>query len=230
MKSDTFFIALITCTVLMLSGASGCTPSKEKGNPSSLSLSASASGAVLSFVKGSVTADGIVLEPGETVKNGATVVTGKDSGCEIVFNERNVLSLSAETIIRIDLSKTVKELDVIDGTLKAVLLKLDKIADSDSLKVNGSNAVLGVRGTVFCVHAEPGETYVCACNGEVRVADELGTNEETLSYAHHGSRIFTTSGDKINSVADGLLYHSDADMEALASGIGYAINWNTIGK
>jgi hypothetical protein len=89
---------------------------------------------------------------------------------------------------------------------------------------------MGVRGTSFCVWVDAESTYVCACNGEVRTIDAKGNHEETLAAAHHVARLFAAKGSTLTVEAVGMLHHTDESVEAVASRIGYTIDWNKIDR
>jgi len=120
--------------------------------------------------------------------------------------------------------------DVAKKILPSVLKKLEKIAATDSFNVRTEQAVMGVRGTSFCVWADASSTYVCACNGEVHTVDSKGSNEETLAAAHHVARLYAPKDGVLSVEAAGMLHHSDESLESVASRIGYTIDWTKIDR
>jgi ferric-dicitrate binding protein FerR (iron transport regulator) len=215
-----YCILIAACVVLFGCGQSGKSSKNETG---------AFTRGTITFLEGEVSIDGNKAKIGDTVSSRAFVATGSKSGCEIVFDGKNIISFDPDTKARLDVSGSVKGLDLEAGTIKAVLQKLAKIAGTDSFRLTSGNAALGVRGTVFAAHAENNVTYICCCNGTVDVSDANGNHKETMQNAHHGSRVFTTANGKIGVAPDGMEYHTDADMESLASKIGYTIDWTKVG-
>jgi ferric-dicitrate binding protein FerR (iron transport regulator) len=184
--------------------------------------------ALVTYFEGDARVDGLAAELGMEVKRGAKIVTGKNSVCEITFRERNVVRISQETIATFDLGLEAKSLVLEKGIVSQVLKNLVKLGDADAFTVRTPTAVLGVRGTTFCVNAEDNWTYVCACNGTLRVKDPDGGNETLISSPHHQAFKFVQKDGKTNVVPAELKYHDDQSVQALASKINYVIDWTKI--
>jgi ferric-dicitrate binding protein FerR (iron transport regulator) len=184
--------------------------------------------AVITYFEGEAKVDGEAAELGMEVKRGAKVVTGKNSACEITFRERNVIRLSQETIAVFDIDASTKDVALERGIVSQVLKNLVKLGDADAFSVRTPSAVLGVRGTTFCVNAEDNWTYVCACNGTLRVKDLEGGNETLISSPHHQAFKFVKKDGKTSVVPAELKYHDDESVQALASKINYVIDWTKI--
>lgn len=182
------------------------------------------------FVDGEASVDGAAAEPGAALPARFVVRTGPGARLDVVFNERNVLSFSQNTVAEIDLASVAPQVSLERGGVASVLKKLEKLASGDSFNVSTGQAVLGVRGTSFCVWADASSTYACACNGEVRAIDSRGGHEETLVSAHHLGRLYTSKGVDVSVEAAGMLYHTDESVQSAASRIGYVIDWTTVDR
>jgi hypothetical protein len=172
-----------------------------------------------------VTVDSAEAQPGMTLGSRATIETGPDSFCEIVYNDKNAMRIAQNARATIDFGKSVTNIDLDRGGVTSVLRKLEKVVGTDSYRIRTKNASAGVRGTSFCVWADEKSLYVCACNGTVRTIDAKGGNELTLTSAHHLGKLYTLAGDRIGAEAAGVLYHTDESVESLAARIGEKIDW-----
>ncbi len=177
------------------------------------------------FVDGEVTANGKATVEGALLTGPVVLKTGKASLLEVVFDDRNVFRLGANTTVKVDFSKLAKTVTVENGAFSSVLKKLAAVAGSPAFVLKTRTASAGVRGTSFHVEVLGDRTYFCTCNGEVEVADAKGKQAVTLTNAHHGSRVFTLSKGKIAVAEGGLEGHDDASMETLAQRIAVAIDW-----
>lgn len=180
------------------------------------------------FLEGQVSIDGKPAQIGQVLGARATIETGPASTCDLVFDGKNALRVSQNSLAILDLAKLVKEIDLKKGGVTAILKKLERLADKDSFRVTAPTAIAGVRGTSFCVWADATTSYVCACNGTVRTVDSAGSNEEVLAAAHHTARLYTRAGGSITKVPAGIAHHDDASVEKVASRIDYTVDWTKI--
>jgi hypothetical protein len=213
MKSAAIPIILALCIV--------AAPAKGAALPAS---AASPRGSVV-FFEGDVKVDGVPAEIGKELGDKASIETGPGASCEIVFDGKNAIRIGQNSVAKLDFSGIAREIKLERGGVTAVLRKLGKIAGSDSFRVATPTAVAGVRGTSFCVWAEKDETYICACNGEVRSIDAAGANELDLKSAHHAGRYYVKKGYSTEVAPAGVEHHSDASVESLAARIGERIDW-----
>lgn len=183
---------------------------------------------VVVFLEGEVTIDGAAAEIGAQLGPIARIETGIASSCEIVFDKRNAIRVGQNSVAILDFSGILKEVTLKKGGLTSVLRNLGKASGKDAFRVVTDTAVAGVRGTSFCVWADAGSSYVCACNGTVRTIDAKGGQEQVLSAAHHSARSYTREGGGIALAQAGLEHHSDASVESLAARIGEKIDWSRI--
>lgn len=184
-------------------------------------------GAVV-FLEGSVTIDGKAAEIGQALGATSRIETGPASTCDIVFDGRNVVRISQNSLALLDFSRLVKEIDLKKGGVTSVLKKLGKLTDKDSFRITAPTAVAGVRGTSFCVWTDETTSYVCACNGTVSTVDATGANEEILSAAHHAARLYTRANGSITKLPAGMAHHDDAIVQKVADNIGYTLDWTKI--
>jgi hypothetical protein len=184
--------------------------------------------AVVAYLEGQVTVDGKPAAIGDTVPLGATVATADASLCEIEFNQKNAIRLGASTTFVFNPGNLQQGSELKKGTLILVLKKLATVAGGPSFTVRTPSAVAGVRGTSFFINAvDASTTYICSCNGAVHVEDLRGGSAHDVVSAHHKAFVFTSTAAG-STVADStLLYHTDADMEKVASDIGVGIDWTT---
>ncbi len=182
------------------------------------------------YIEGTVTVNGASVEPGDEIGRKFTIRTEPGARLDLVFDDRNVLSIGQNAFVDIDLTSLVPGVKLERGGVTAVLKKLEVVATGDSFNVQTAQTVMGVRGTSFCIWADASSTYVCACNGEVHTIDAKGNNEEILTAAHHVARLFSPKDGGISVEAAGMLHHTDASVESVASRIAYAIDWTKVDK
>jgi hypothetical protein len=185
---------------------------------------------VVVYFEGQVLVNGQAADLGREVGPVIRVETGPASFCEIVFDEKNAIRVTQNSVANLDLSGVQKRVDLKKGGVTSVLRKLKKVAFKDSYVIATSTAVAAVRGTSFCVWADSESTYVCACNGSVRTVDAKGSNAKTLTAAHHTARTYARKGSGIELSIAGLERHTDADIESLAARIGESVDWGKVDK
>jgi hypothetical protein len=181
----------------------------------------------IDYLEGNVSVNGLTAFPGMEVAPGSTVVVDQDSLCEVTFG-RNILRIYPGTSAVIDVGEITSRVSVNTGAVAAVLDKLETVGNDARLRFETPTAVGGVRGTTFYVRVEdPDTTFVCVCNGTVELASALGTGERIVSVAHHsGVRFRRESNGEIAASIPEMAYHTDEEMEDLASRIGVEIDWS----
>jgi hypothetical protein len=174
------------------------------------------------YIEGNVSVDGQPGVEGLPVAAGMTIETEGDSYCEIVFAEKNVFRIGAETIVVIA-PDAGADIQIKRGTLAAVFGKLNGNR-GDRFYVRSESAVLGVRGTEFFVNVlSDNNTYVCICNGRLGIRQKGLLTE--LESKHHKARYFKKAGGKPVVEEAPLLYHDDELMESVASRVGINLYW-----
>lgn len=187
------------------------------------------SSARVDYVNGEVTVNDTVVAPGDVIPPVFTVVTLADSSVGIIFDEKNILHVDADTEAYIDLASDVRSVELRKGTLASALRKLAQVTtkEPERFRVKTPTTVAGVRGTVFFVKVEdPATTYVCTCNGTLHLGDARLANPFDVTAAHHEAHRFTLAADTVTSSAAPMLYHTDQMMELGAQRIGETIDWS----
>jgi ferric-dicitrate binding protein FerR (iron transport regulator) len=228
-------VAVVISTFLSFTSCSGTkAPADTKPQAEAPQAAAPAARSVrpasVVYIEGKVTVNGASVEPGDEIGRKFNVRTEAGARLDLVFDERNVLSIGQNAFVDIDLTSLVPDVKLERGGVTAVLKKLEVVATGNSFNVQTAQTVMGVRGTSFCIWADASSTYVCACNGEIHTVDAKGNNEETLTAAHHLARVYTPKDGGISVAAAGLLHHTDASVESVASRISYTIDWTKVDK
>ncbi len=202
-----------------------------------LSLAAGDAGAadkaVVAYMEGEVTVDGVQAAVGTEVGAGSTVRTAADSLCEIVFNTRNVIRMAARTSLVFDTRAVSRGAALKTGALAMVLRNLAPAAGGQGAQwrfsVTTPTTVAGVRGTCFFMRVEDEDsTYICCCNGAIHLEAVGGQFWQNVAALHHrGIRVGRT-GSATTPGPAALLYHTDADIEAAAARIGEKVDWSRI--
>ena len=195
--------------------------------PATPSVSENAVGSV-SYLSGDVLIDGTATKIGANVPSGSVIETKGASFCEIRFGERNIFQIRENSIISLALSEGGREADLKKGAFAAVFDKIKTVSGDgrDGFRLRAPTAVAGIRGTVFFFQVESEDsTYVCICNGKIKLEDSAAGNSfEAEADRHYATRFVRTAGGIAVEVAP-LLYHGDVDMDALAAKVQVVIPW-----
>jgi hypothetical protein len=180
--------------------------------------------AVIEYLEGRVSIDGTEAAIGQEVPPGATISTGADSFCEVVFPDRNVFRMRPDSVLVVSIDRSSLALE--RGALAAVFDKLRVLGTGGTLAIETPTSAAGVRGTVFFIRVEsPDSTYVCTCNGILSVSGADQKRARRVRSHHHKAYRFTRRGEKIERSKAGMEYHTDRDMESLAARIAVSIDW-----
>lgn len=186
------------------------------------------------YVDGEVTMNGSPATVGDDVQPGATIKTGSDGLCEVVFNRKNIIHITSSTILTFDREVLSRGATLRGGAIAMVLRNLGPFARNPGelrFRIQTSTAVAGVRGTCFFVKVEDdNDTYICCCNGSLHIAGPSGEFTKNIAGSHHREVRVTRSDAGLSVSAAPLLYHTDADVEAIAAKIGETIDWTKIDK
>ncbi len=184
--------------------------------------------AKISALSGDVAVNGVKISAiGKEIVFGDRIVTGDNSFCVIIVNEKNIFKLGAKTGIVFQISDSSNVLLLETGWFSGISRKIFTI--NKEFLVKSSTTVASIRGTSFCAKVEnPENTYFCVCNGSIELKDSQSRSAEKVTAAHHAARRFTKEKDGKISVNPnpGLLYHADAGVEALSDSIGEKIDWS----
>jgi len=200
--------------------------------PSAAFAAAAPAQGIITYLEGNVTVDTAMASIGDAVPFGATVRTDKGSLCEITFRQRNIIRLEELTSFVFNPGNLQVGSVLQRGALSLVLKNLVKTGSGDrSFYIRTATAAAGVRGTSFFMKVEdPSTTYVCLCNGVLRLDDSTQVTGMDLEASHHLSyRVINRGGTPYLEKAP-MLYHTDDSMEELAGKIGYTIDWTTVDR
>lgn len=196
----------------------------------------SADKASIIYIEGDVSMNGSPAAVGDEVLPGAVLATARDSLCQIVFNTKNIIHMAAGTTLHFDPRAVSLGATLQKGAVAMVLRNLNPFisanpADELRFTIRTSTAVAGVRGTCFFVAVEDdNNTYVCACNGAIHLEGSDGQFTQNLASSHHEELRVTRSASGISARAAPMLYHTDQDVEAIASKIDEKVDWTRIDR
>jgi hypothetical protein len=184
--------------------------------------------AKISALSGDVSVNGIkITTPGKEIIFGDRIIAGDNSFCEIIVNEKNIFKLGAKSAVVYQISDTSNVLLLETGWFAGISRKL--FTKNGEYLIKSPTAVASIRGTSFCAKVEnPENTYFCVCNGAIDLKGEEGKSAEKVTAAHHAARRFTKAKDGkiITNTNPGMLYHTDAGLEAMSKSIGEKIDWS----
>jgi hypothetical protein len=184
------------------------------------------------YLEGDVTMNGSPAAIGDDVAAGAVITTGKDSVCQVVFNTKNIVHLESATTLRFDGKVLSRGATLQKGAIAMVLRNLAPSSGGElRFTIKTTTAVAGVRGTCFFVDVEDeNNTYICACNGAIRLEGDGGQFTQNLASSHHREVRVTRSATGISVNAAPMQYHTDGDVEAVAARIGEKVDWTKLDR
>ena len=185
------------------------------------------------YTEGDVTMNGSPASVGDDVLPGATLRTAPDAVCQVVFNRKNIVHIAGGTILTFDPKVLSQGATLQKGAIAMVLRNLAGTTNPGELRfrIRTSNAVAGVRGTCFFVNVEDdNNTFICCCNGVLHLKNTGGDTLQNLAGSHHQEVRVTRTGNGVSAAPAPLLYHTDADVEAIAARIGETIDWTKIDR
>jgi hypothetical protein len=187
---------------------------------------------VIEYLEGDVLLNGSAAEIGQEIPLGASVQTGEDSLCIILFAGKNIFRIQEQSIAIIEIDESMGSIDLKQGGLAAVFSKLQTLSSSGgTFRIQTPTAVAGVRGTAFYVQVEDeNNTYICTCNGRLGIQDVEQSNSRSVRSDYHAAYRFSRNGEGIRLSSASLLYHSDATMNLLAAKIRIRIPWGEPGS
>jgi hypothetical protein len=199
-----------------------------EGNREQISSPSPPAAMILIFREGDVLVNGKTAEEGQTVPPGATVSTGQNGYCEIVFGGQNIFRIEPDTVTLLDIGPGKGHIDLQKGSLALLLDKLDVLGlGPGGFSFATPVTLAGIRGTAFFVKVEsPDSVYFCCCNGTIDLTDKDGGTPVTLKTRHHHAVRYIQKDGKYHSEDAGLLYHNDRDMDIMADKISVAIPWS----
>lgn len=188
----------------------------------------SADKASIIYLEGDVTLNGVPASVGDAVRAGDKLQTAATALCEVVFNSRNIVHMTAGTVLKFDPSQLSRGATLQKGAIAMVLRNLAALQGSEvRFRITTSTTVAGVRGTCFFVKVEDtNNTFICCCNGAIHLEGEGGEFSQNLTSPHHEEVRISRSSTGLSVGAAPMLYHTDGDVEAIAARIGETIDWN----
>ena len=185
---------------------------------------------IVEYLEGDVFIDGEAADFGMKVPYGSVIETGVGSYCEVVFNSKNIFRIMESTIATVKIEEKSSEVEISKGAFAALFTKIEAFTSDEPFKIKTQTTLAGVRGTAFFVKVEDSDsTYVCICNGELELSEPDGSNFSSVSAGHHKASRYKNIDGKIVVTNAPLLYHSDDDMNELASHINESIPWDDSG-
>ena len=220
MKKNNFTVIFIIILGLLFYLLTACsTNSVESGN-----------GKII-FLVGKVILNNVQAKIGDAIMPDSKIITEENSSCDIVFSDKNIIHIGEKSDVVLNITEKLKKIKLNSGFIVNILKNLEKLANSmlTSYTVETSTAVAGVRGTSFFVKVEdPNNTYICDCNGIIETQNINGSEKKQIAAKHHQAVRFTKTEKGIILGSAPMLYHTDQDLEALASKINVNINWTKI--
>jgi hypothetical protein len=192
----------------------------------------SADKASIIYLEGDVTLDGAPASVGDTIVAGSTLRTAGDALCEVVFNARNIVHMTGGTVLTFDPNQLSRGATLQKGAIAMVLRNLAAAKGGDvRFSIKTSTTVAGVRGTCFLVKVEDdNNTFICCCNGAIHLEGEGGAFAQNLTSSHHQEVRVTRAQSGLSVGAAPMLYHTDADVEAIAARINEKIDWTKVDR
>lgn len=181
--------------------------------------------------EGRVTVNGRRAAPGVLLKDGDWVATGRPGSSEIIFSDKNILRLSDGTRMKITLSGEKKTIEIVRGAFAALARGINRFGNKRpfALSVNTPTAICGVRGTAFFVRVEDSfNSYVCLCNGKMKVAAKDGNDSVDAEASHHSAFRLSARANSVGLTPAGMEYHADADVESMAEAISEKMDWTRV--
>jgi hypothetical protein len=213
------FLILLLPLFLILS----CVGEKQKKG-----TAAEVTGKIIGM-EGEVNLAGKPAQTGDSVPDESVITTSANGYCEIQFLDSNIIKVYEDSIIRLSFSKSTISLD--RGAAAAILRNIGSLIQGmdDVFSIQSGAVVAGIRGTSFYMQREDADTaYFCLCNGEINMSDSNGKYSQPMKHTHHGAVRISEKNNQIEVSQAPMLYHTDEDMEALASRLGEKMDWTRV--
>lgn len=184
--------------------------------------------AKISFLAGTVRVNGIEAQLGQMINPGDIVETLAQSFCRIIVDDKNIIGMQDDCTLVYKIDRDDALLDLKKGFLGIIVKNRKNI---ENFRVNTPTTTASIRGTTFFIGIEsPDRVYTCTCNGVVHYHPEGHAKGERYSAVHHKGAYFTRRGGTVATEPGDMKYHTDGDMEMLASDINVRIDWTKIGE
>jgi hypothetical protein len=211
-------IMFIGCLFLIFLGFSSCKKNQDIKNNVVLSK--------IFSIEGNVEINGNKPEVGQKINYDDSIKTGKNSFCEIIIDDKNIIRVMDDSIIIFRITGEKGLFNIEKGFIGGVIKNRKNLS---SFEVATDSITTGIRGTTFFIGKEnTGKTYICICNGTLHLLPYGVAKDIKFSSKHHKGAYYTLKNNIPEEEDAGMLYHDDTLMEKIASDIGVAINWNKI--
>ncbi len=175
---------------------------------------------------GTATINGVPAKTENIVSTGDLLTTGPNSKIDIVFQEKNIVRIGADSLVTLDFLNNKATIQ--KGSFAAVLKGL-KANQESTFHIQTPVTAAAVRGTsLFTEVLDQDRTYFCDCNGVIEVEGKNGEGKQLLQASHHKALLFHNKDGAVNISPSTLLNHTDEQLEELAQKIGQRIDWNSI--
>lgn len=184
--------------------------------------------AKISFITGTVLVNGIEARLDQVIGQGDIIETRTQSFCRIIVDDKNIIGMQDDCVLEYKISREDAVLDLKKGFLGIIVKNRKNIGN---FRVNTPTTTASVRGTSFVIGTEtPDKVYTCICNGVIHYHPAGHAKSERYAAAHHKAAYFTRRGGAVTSEPGEMKYHTDSDVEKLASDINVRIDWTKIGE
>jgi hypothetical protein len=186
---------------------------------------------IIEYLEGEVLLNGLPAQIGQEVPPGGVLETAHGAYCEVVFAGKNIFRIEPDSVARIDIGPQSGAIELRQGALAAVFQRLQRITDGEGgFRLRTPTAVAGIRGTAFFIQVEsPDSTYICTCNGWIRLADIAESFRREVRSDRHQALRFAREVQGVRALPAPLLYHDNPSMDRLAARIGSRIPWGAGG-
>lgn len=161
-------------------------------------------------VSGKATFNGALLKSGDRISQGGSVELGADASVDLIYPGGHHLRLKkgAKVGINAKADDSPANLELIRGQVFAYFAKTK---DAEKIKIKTRAVVAGVRGTKYLIEEDDKKgTYVCVCEGVVRVSSIEKHLEESVN-VKAGQDLWTKLHDKSwNSSTNALAQPKDS--------------------
>jgi len=180
----------------------------------------------ISFVAGSVLHNGKEVLAGQVIRYGDIVQTRSRSACSIVVDEKNIIGMREDSTLVYKIKSGDALVDLKSGFLGFIVKNRKNLGH---FRVATPTVTAAVRGTSFFIGTEtPEKIYTCICNGVIHYHAKGRDRGERYAAAHHKSVYYTLRRGTVTDEPGEMKYHTDGDVEKLASEINVSIDWTKI--
>jgi hypothetical protein len=169
-------------------------------------------------LKGEVSIDGVVAQPGTLIKPGSTVSTAPGSEAIYVVGKDAFLQRGGATV-KFESSDVLR---VITGRILSVFAKGER-------RIETPTATIGIRGTGCYIEATDEQVYFCLCYGAADLTPTADNAKvERIVTSHHDHPLYINRGQAMPvMVPANVINHYDAELVLLESLVGRKAPFDT---